>query len=245
MSRTAELTSRSARMVGWAQLFLFSLNVAWITVWCGLSGQLFFRYTRQLSGHWPARYFGWRVPVYMPESPYVLHQVILSFGLCVPLFFVLLLLARTSRTREFLCLFAGAFAIAAYPIFALCFRGHVTDPLSIRENGAGLLLETALLLTLGALYYFRKAPLWWTVGVPLLAGHFSLWAWKAGDYNFYAWDVPSIYHPRIIVILIATLFFFGFPVIGFLSALSSGLYFRLSSGRAAPRADTPLPFASR
>jgi len=232
MSKVVEPSSRPARMAGWAQFFLFSLNLAWIAV-CYELGHVNGYLALHLSWRWPVQYLGWRVPLYMPWPPGVAHQVVLSLALSVPLFLTFLLLARVAPVGVFLRAFAGVFAITAYPLFALRFPDHFPYATAIAENATLLSLETGVVLVWGVLYCLRKWPLSWAVGVPLLFSHFSLWAWKAGNYDLYAWDVPSMYYPRIIVVLVATLFFFGFPVIGFLSALSSGLYFKLSSDTAA------------
>jgi len=247
VSRIVQHGSRALRPLGWVQLFLFSLNLAWIAVWYELYRKLGFFLGFWLDADWPVRYLGWRVPLWMPESPWVLHQVVLSFIFCIPVLLGFLFLARLSAANVLLRAFAGAFAIAAYPLFALSFPEFFACRSGIKGNETLLSIETVLVLVWGVLYYLRKCSLSWAVAVPLLLSHFSLWAWKAGDYTSIlriidAYPHGFIHNPHYwsgwLVILegfgisVSMLFYYGFPVIGFLSALSSGWYLKLASDRA-------------
>jgi hypothetical protein len=227
--------SRVARLVPWANMCLFSLNLAWMTIW--YEGGFHFSWPHP---HWPVRILYW--PFWMPEPPVVLGHVVWSFALSIPIFLVLLLLARVARAHLFLRAFPGAFAIVGYPFFALRLNGIIFHSPRIPGHEFWLILETVAVLACGVLYYLRRWPLPSATGVLLLLAHFSFWGWMTESYcNLF--DRISAYPPEwrlpplevVLGVCIIMLFHYGFPAIGFLSALSSGLYLKLSSDRA-PRA---------
>lgn len=234
MGRIAEPPSRTAKLVGWAQLSFFSLNVAWIAVWCQPLKLYFWEHA-----HWMLLYKDWRLPLAMPQGPGVLIQVMLSFVLSVPLFLVLLLLVRVTAVEGFLRAFAGAFAVVAFPFYVLYVSyafswGYPPYP-SVAEHARLLFVETLVILACGVLYYLRIRTISWAVSLLVLLLHFCLWAWKAGTYTFASWDDYSSYPLMPIPILIGYAHFYGFPVIGFLSALSSVIYLKLSFDRLPSR----------
>lgn len=241
MSRIAEPTSRVVRLVGWGQLFLFGLNVAWITAWCkpDWDFKLFIVRYDQLSLRF------WELPLTMPEGAAPLHQVMLTLVFSVPFFIGVLLLVRVAAVEVFLRAFAGAFAIAAFPLVALHFGfpvfGPVYPPYPSGTESAPWLLQILGVLGVGVVYYFRRRSFPWALGLLVLIFHFSLWAWKAGTYTYTYnwWRYYSSYPYPLIVILVDYTYFFGFPVIGFLSALSTGWYLRLSSDQAPRAAGRP------
>ena len=259
MTGGTEVTPRGARLVHWANLYLFSLNLAWITTtykaaswtmtdyWLLAGRQLLYLYRK----------------IHMPNPPICFFILVWAFALSVPIFLILLLMARASRARTCLRAFAGAFAIVAYPFFALLLSTDwiigppesglgIMGPLRIPESEwrlllgtSGLLLETVAVLACGVLYYLRRWPHSTRVGALLLLGHFGLWAWVTHCYgNPYAILTNSFPYPSKggsivpgikiwLPLSLSMMFLYSFPGIGFLSALSSGLDFRLSSGRAA------------
>lgn len=235
MTRIGEPPSRAARLLGWAQLLLFSLNVAWVTI-CYEQYRALGRF---LNGEYPVRYLGWRVPVHLLEPPAVLHQVLLSFVLCVLLFLPLLLLARLALVRAFLRAFAGPFGIAAYPLFALCFPYYLWYPTPFARSELWLFLETVAVLALWVYYCSRKGTLSSAAAVAVLSLHFSLWAWKTRSYTFGSWDDYSATSPQAVAVLFSYTFYYGFPVFGFLLALASGWYFKLLSDHAPTTAPRP------
>jgi hypothetical protein len=189
-----------------------------------------------LFNNWPLQgdvpvVFHWHF--WMPEPGAVLRQVAYSFALCIPLFIVLFLLARLSVANAYLRALAGGFAISGFPLFALGFSGHHFGP-----QVAWLLLETMAVLACGALYYMRRWPLPGALGVALLLLHFGLWAWATGYHasplmmigRYPSWRGFSAIQAGLGV-CIMMMYHNGFPVIGFVSALCSGLDIKLLSLR--------------
>jgi hypothetical protein len=224
--------------VHWASLFLFSLNLAWMTtfynggwVWIG-------------EDYWPRferRFLFWQI--WMPDPQGILSTLGYALALSIPIFLILLLMARASLARTCLRAFAGAFAIVGYPFFALRLTDYFWNVTHIAGHEFGLLLETVAVLGCGVLYYLRRWPLSTGVSALLLLVHFSLWAWVTHCYASpftesalyrHHWNVVA----RIEIwlgICFSMMLHYSFPVIGFLSALSSGVDLKLASGRA-PRA---------
>lgn len=241
MAEIAERRKRVAKLVGWATRALLALDLSWMMIWRErtFSPPWFSRFCWPYA-HWPVRLLFWWF--WMPEPPTVLGQVALSFLLSIPIFLFLLLLMRVSLTRVFLGFFTAIFAIAGYPFFALRFPDYFMYPQRITGYGPLLLLETMAVLSGAILFYLRKLLLPSTAGVLLLLLHFGLWAWLTGNYVFPSsliaayptwWRLPRL--EVEVGICVDLLFYFGFPVIGLLSALSSGLDLKLSSDRT-PRA---------
>jgi hypothetical protein len=176
----------------------------------------------------------------MPEPTVELGQVVWSFALAIPIFLVLLLLARVARAHLFLRVLPGAFAIVGYPLFALRLNAILFGSPRIPGHEFWLILETVAVLACGVLYYLRRWPFPPAAGVLLLLAHFSLWGWVNEDYgSLFAlisqypseWRLPAV--EVVLGICICMLSRYGFPAIGFLSALSSGLHFKLSSDWAS------------
>lgn len=222
---------RLARVVRWNNLFLFSANLGWMTIWCEGSS-VWGRWVHWPPPHWPARLLIWNF--WMPEPPVVLFQVAYSLALTIPVFLALLLLARVGQFRLLLHIFAGAFAIVGYPFFALQFNDLFFSSPSISGHEISLFLETVAVLAGGVLYYLRSRLLPPVAGALIILAHFSLWAWVTRSYGN-PFGLIGAYHPGFIVpapgvalgICISLLFHYGFPVIGFLSAFTSGLSLRL------------------
>jgi hypothetical protein len=186
---------------------------------------------------------------WMPEPGWVTRQVVYSFVLCIPFSLVLFLLARLCPVDWYLRAIAGAFAITAFPFHAFYsdqfahYSEYVELPLAFGVMVfLALALEPVALLVCAVLCYVRR----WRIPIALsalaLLLHFSLWAWVTGNYagpfalvgRFGPWITLSTLQIGLRV-CIMMMYHNGFPAIGFLSALSSGLDLKLSSGRA-PRA---------
>lgn len=216
-------------------LYLSSLNVAWITVWYegGHSqGHVLFSwrhvalYLQQLS---------WRLRLVEPAT--VLEQVVWSITLSVPIFTFLLLLTHLRPFRHSICILATLFAIAGFPIYALCFPFdfpfHLYPPpladfsspplIIVASNRFWLSMEVAATLFGGILYCLRKWKVSLVATVLLLFLHFSLWAWLTHGYVTPRWEIRA-YGSWSWAALISTAFYFGFPVLGLLSTLSAGVY---------------------
>jgi hypothetical protein len=237
---TTESEPRLARLVTWANLFLFSLNIAWMTSWYKGPYSVWFHWVYWPPPHWPARIFHWRF--WMPEPPFVLFDVVFALALSVPIFLALLPLARFARAHVLLQALPGAVAIVGYPLFALCQSGFIFGSPRIPGHEFLLILETVAVSACGVLYYLRRLPLPPVAGVLLLLAHFGLWGWVTANYaNLFAlirlyppeWRLPAL--EMVSGICIMTLYHYGFPLIGFLSALSSALCLRLSFGQAPSR----------
>jgi hypothetical protein len=178
----------------------------------------------------------------MPEPPTVLGQVLLSFSLGMSLFLILLLVAHLQAARAVLRAVPQSVAIVGYPLFAIYLNGFYFDSPRIAGREFWLTLETVAVLAGGVLYYLRKWPVRWTVGALLLMLHFSLWAWETRSYASLLAEIGAYPPWKGLLglqvgfgICISMFFHYGFPAIGFLSALVSGLYLKLAFD-SAPRA---------
>ncbi|MDR3676174.1 MAG: hypothetical protein P4N24_11840 [Acidobacteriota bacterium] len=234
MTGVTEATPLGARFVHWANLYLFSLNLAWMTTFYN-GGWIWIP-----EDYWPRfelRFLFWKT--WIPDPHGILSTLGYALALSVPIFLILLLMARARLARICLRAFAGAFAIVGYPSFALRLTEYFLNDTHIAGHEFGLLLETVAVLGCGVLYYLRRWHLPTGVSVLLLLVHFSLWAWVTHCYASpftesalfrHHWDVVA----RIEIwlgICFSMMLHYSFPVIGFLSALSSGLELKLSSPR--------------
>ena len=236
MSEVREPAPGASKVARRANIILFSLNLAWMTIWYLVGHTSLGLSDVNTVFHW---HFG------MPEPGWVARQVVYSFVLCMPFSLVFFLLARVSRAGRHLGAIGGAFAITAFPFHALYTGEFVFNPkyldvqLALRVMVFVILvLEPVALLVCAVLYYVRR----WAVPIALnavvLLLHFSLWAWVSGNYAgplaliriFAPWPrAPALQIGLRVCIMM--IFHNGFPAIGFLSALSSGLDIKLSSDR--------------
>jgi hypothetical protein len=228
-----------ARLVGWAQLWFFALYLAWFafeeTNW---SDSVYF---------WMLRHH-WQMPVTMPEGPNFPMHVVLPFVMSIPLFLIFLLLARLATAEVLLRVFAGGFALIAFPLFTL-YHSHASNPAappyppfgnpSVVENAHQWSLETLVFLALGVFYYLRPRSVPWGLGIVLLVLHFGFWASAAELYRFAPLRLYAPYRYPLIVLLMDYTYFCAFPVIGFLSALSSFTYLKLSFDQPQTRSSIP------
>ena len=216
MSRTA-LALRQC----WIHELLFSFNVAWIAVWYERirPQPIWYNYGRQtLYRYWHA---------ISSESETVFEQVIWSVALAATLFLFLRLLAKFHTPGSCFRAIAGATSIAGFPFLALGFPILFSDPLRIKSCALWLLLETVGVLVCGALYFMGRWPLRTAPSMGLLVLHFSLWAWMTGSWADPLLEIHT-YGLKSFGIWVSAMFYFGFPVIGFLSSIAWGLYVRSS-----------------
>jgi len=223
------------KVVRRANLFLFSLNLAWMTTWYLLQ-------RTSLCNGWPLQGDVVRIShsyFWMPEPGVVVRQAAYSFVLCVPFVFVLFVLARFPRVSAFLRAAAGAFALTGFPILALWFCSEFLNLAHWLDHIVWLIPETVAVLACGTLFYLRKWPLPGVVNIALLLAHFSLWAWLTGQYTppfaFINAFPPELRRSVLEVgfrLCIMTMYHDGFPVIGFLSALIAAMDLKLAGSRA-------------
>jgi hypothetical protein len=171
----------------------------------------------------------------------IVVQVVYSFLLAALIFIFLRLLARLSLTRAFLRTLAGGISLAGFPLFALwcpmCFF-YYHEP-HIEAHSFWLFLELAIILICTVLYYLRRWPIPAWVSIFLLSLHFSIWGWVTGCY-LNPFSEVHYYSFGGLAFWFDSMFCFGFPVLGFLSSLTWGMYVRLSTESAqvakAPKA---------
>ena len=237
MSGKTEPTPWGARLVRRADLFLFSLNLAWMSTWYLLDWTSICR-VLPLRGD-VDEVFHWHF--WMPEPGFVLRQVVYSFALCIPFALVLFLLARVSLAGAYLRVIAGAFAITGFPFYALCVGGPFSGRFILYPGyELELTFEAVAVLVCAVLYYLRRWPVPTAASLLLLLLHFNLWAWLTGNHvgpfaligAFPAWFKMSALQIGLRVCIIM-MYHNGFPVIGFLSTLGSSLDLKLSSDRAS------------
>ncbi len=167
------------RILQWTHELLFSMNCAWMMVWVNRQRERpwIFPWTEQVPF-----LLRWYRHIHLIEPTSVLEQVVWSILAGVVIWIVLRLLARFILTRIVLRDFAGPFALAGFPFFALCFSGAFFNPPRISTHGTLLLLETVAVLICGILYSLRKWPLPVPLNIFFLFLHFGLWAWVTGNY---------------------------------------------------------------
>jgi len=237
-----EVAPWGARLVHWTNIYLFSLNLAWMTTTYNAASWDMTHHQplsdRRLLSLW---FLYQRIEI--PAPPIAFFMLAWAFALSLPVFLILFLMARTSLARNCLRAFAGAFAIVGYPFFALFSTDWVFGSLRIPRSELGLFLEAVAVLAFGVLYYLRRWPFSTRASVLLLLVHFGLWAWVTRccgnpytelQYSDFFWREGGRVVTGIkiwLAISLSSMFLYSFPGIGFLSALSSGLDIRLSSGR--------------
>jgi hypothetical protein len=238
-----EIIQKPSRWLRWTLEFLFSLNLAWATVWVERVK------TKVLGGHLIGYYvstFIERVSrhatVSLGEGKTVLEQIVWSFALAMIVFLFLRLLGRFAVVTIALRYLAGAFAIAGFPIvvlqvpFGFIFTNDFTGVLKI-----GLILEVIVILTCGLFCFARTQLISVPLMVLLLFLHFAFWAHftesyvNVPDLVRLVRDVPYL-HPWSLGLWMSIAFHAGFPLIGLLTSVIWVYYVRRpseSSGRTA------------
>jgi hypothetical protein len=211
-----EKTAVVKRQCSWTHEILFSLNLAWMVIW----------YERVRSstrlGSLPIVRYLYR-NTHFVEPKTVIEQVCWSVVVGVSIFVVFRLLSRLSVTRAFLRTVGGALALTGFPFFTVSFPLALFSPLRIEACGPWLIPEALVVLLCGSLYYLRKWPLSAGPSVGLVLLHFSLWSWASGTWVNPAQEV-RVYGLGGVGIWISTVFYIGFPLLGFLSSLAWARY---------------------
>ncbi len=199
--------------------YLLSLNIAWIVIWHA-----------RVSSH---ALFSWiQAPLYLEglsrrlrisEPPTVLEQLVWSLGLSVVVLALLLLPKLFLPLRNPVYFAVGVFAVAGFPLLALCFPDDLFYPTRIRSYSLLLFVETAAVLILGLLYYFRKWSVPWAPSTALLISHFGIWSWVTGSWVSPLQEI-GVYGLLSSGIWISMAFHWGLPLLGFFSSFAAGRY---------------------
>lgn len=199
-----------------AHKLVFSFLVAWLAVW---HEHLTPRPIWGATSAWVRNYWS-RIS---PEPVIVLEQVVWSAVLGSVLFLVVHLYAMfRPRRRSFVGALTGVASICGFSFFALLFPMSFFYPFRVESWTFWLALEIAALLICGTLYWIGKWPCSTGPTVGLLVLHFGLWAWVTGTWSNPIREGQSS-TMKVAGILISTLFFFGCPVLSFLSTVTWGL----------------------
>lgn len=195
-----------------------ALNLAWLVVW----------YQRAVGSPWlhirhPQRF----EPISAEE------QIVWSLTLAMIFFVALQIVARRPSHRRALLLISGLVSLVGFPGLALYEPGFFNQPPEwhYRIPSIWLSIEAAAALILGALAAERQRRLRMPLMTILLLAHFSFWAWLTGSYV--SFEMERYYFSRGVFDLrawVPNIFFFGFPVIGFVSSLSWALNVRRATG---------------
>lgn len=170
------------------------------------------------------------------EGQTVLEQVVCSIALAILILAFLRLLARLRVRGVLFVSLAGPFAVAGFPVVALRFPFCFLQGLAYENRFAiaspWLWCELALALTCAIIYHVRKLPLPAVTGILLLILHFGFWSWLTGTHASPVREAGA-YGSMGLAFLISMMFYWGFPVLGFLAALMWGLCTRESAGNRA------------
>jgi hypothetical protein len=226
----------------WAYELFLSLNVAWMIVWFEIQGGrhlgrfFFLPWERKL-------YFSFRS--LHPEA--VVFQTLWSVILASLLFLLVHILTRFSRTDAFLRVLAGASGIAGFPVLALHSPRLFSIPYEIMVGDywqwfypvesyrPWLIIEVLAASIWATLYYVRQWPVSRVLTSFSLISHFGLWSW-AGGMHVNVLDLAHAYGSLRTAFWMSAIYFWGFPILGFLASLTWCLYLRTPvSGR--PRSE--------
>ena len=204
------------RLARRAHELTFSLNLAWIVVWDP-------RITHKTLVHRPL--------VRTLEPPTILDQAEWSLFLAAIIFVILLVLDRFSPVRLSLRTLAGMCALGGFPVLALHTPGYFFQTLAYEDRFAiargWALCELAIVLICALLYYVRRWPAPNAASVLLLISHFGFWSWLTGTHRNPILEARA-YGSLTLGFWFSLVFFWGFPVLGFLASLAWGLYVKTS-----------------
>jgi hypothetical protein len=201
----------------WCGAFLLSLNIAWVLIWSGRQRQIPMFYSvlgRPLSPYLLNFYRYIRIN----ESQTVLEQIAWSFVLALPIVFLVLPI-RLTVGKSLLDRVGLVFAFIIFPVAALRSPGSFFRGLRVEGLGPWLFVEVAFILAYVLLSFSRKWHIWSRIGLILLALHFILWSWATGSY-INAFSHPLGYNFWSLNYWISSIFYFGFPILGFTCALN-------------------------
>lgn len=200
--------------------FLFTLLIAWLSVW---RQNMTSRPIWIITSPWTSRWTRWVHSYWLtvsPEPVVVIEQVVWSGVVGTGLFLLLSVYRRFRPLGSYARAITGVVSIVGFPLFALLFPRYF--PFGSESRSFLLLLETVGVLICSVLYWFEKWPCGISPTVVLLFLHFSLWAWVTGMWPSPLQEMRSP-STKISGVLISTLFFCGFPLLSFLSAVTWGL----------------------
>jgi hypothetical protein len=218
------------KLLRWVYEVSFSLNVAWIVVW---------HYSRTTEVFWLlspwVNKFYWRFHTLEPEV--VVAQVLWSAVLCFIGFVGLRLLSWFSATEVFLRTIAGSLSVLGLPVAALILGGFSNPAGEILVGDyyqwfypteayrLALWVEVLVVFACVVLYYLKPGRVSGWLGSVLLLLHFSLWSWASGSHV----SLPGLaraYGSLRIAFWISSAYYWGLPVIGFVSSLCWLWYIR-------------------
>ena len=212
-------------------MLLLSLNFSWITVWIARVGN------KELGGHFVGPYISaltQRMYRSFPtaEGKTVMEQILASVGLAVLVFLLLYLFKAFRAMRGFLASIGGAVALAGFPVVALCFPLYFLQSVAYErrfEIGSGwLVLEAALVLICGVVYYFQRWPFRSLTSIGLLLVHFGFWSWLTGT-HVNLLNEARRYHSVGPAFWVSICFYWGFPALGFLASLAWAFFLRTAT----------------
>jgi hypothetical protein len=203
---------------------LLSLNAAWLMIWYfGQRGSL-----EQLSHYLINLY--WHSQITEPQI--VLEQVAWSLVLATLIFLAFRIGAQVSQSTVLLHTLGGAFALIGFPLFGLRFPDLFFQSLAnqgrFTVQTLWLVLEVLFILNCGLLYYMQRWSIPTALSILFLALHFGLWGWATGNYVGLRIEIQH-YGFGSFAFFVSTMFYFGFPVLGFLSSLGWAFYVRESA----------------
>jgi hypothetical protein len=211
------LISRSYR-------FLFSLNLSWIFVFYASNKPMFFHWLYFL--HFDRELYS-RIRTHEPEIAVV--QVFWSVILAIPVNLILRMLSISKSSAVWLESIAGIIVLAGFPLCAIYRPVDFFQPTAYQNNFAipsiWLVCEVGIVVLCGLLYLVKwsRIPVI-VVAFPMFV-HFLFWAYLTGS------DVNPVtlargYGSLRMGFWFSLLFYWGFPVFGFLVALLWSLHVR-------------------
>lgn len=218
------------KLLRWVYEVSFSLNVAWIVVW---------HYSRTAKGPWVFSPWVHRFYRHFPtrEPEVVVAQVLWSIVFCFIGFLVLRLLSWFSATEMFLRTIAGSLSVLGLPVAALTLGGFSNPAGEVLVGDyyqwfypteayrLGLWVEVLVVSACVVLYYLKPGQVSGWLGSVLLLLHFSLWSWASGSHVSLT-GLARAYGSLKVAFWISSAYYWGLPVIGFVSSLCWLWYIR-------------------
>jgi hypothetical protein len=216
-----------------------SLNVAWIIVWI-------IRADGALAA-WPS-YSSWIDRLYLhvevQEGMIALEQVLSSAILAILLFVVFRMMSKFSLVERLFRIYAGPSSLIAFPVVALVrprafslphevlFGAYWQWSYRVEVYWRWLLLEVLLVLLCTGIYFLAEFGIRRSIVSSLLLLHFGLWSWATGMHANLLY-LLRIYGSPKPAFWISALFYWGFPVFGFLASVAWALYVKMPTATVA------------
>lgn len=165
--------------------------------------------------------------------PDVVNQVEWSLFFGSVVFIVILVFDKTKLIKIMLKTFAGVCALAGLPLVALAYPGAFFHRLGYLDRHLNrfalptslLICELLVAVMCGVLYYLRRWPFPTAANLVLLILHFSFWSWLSGTHQNSLAAAHAYYSQWASLPLefwFWAIFFWGFPLLGFLSSIAWG-----------------------